>query len=296
MRPTVDEYFMDVARLVASRSTCVRRSVGCVLVNKRNHVLATGYNGVAASEDHCNDVAVTRQGTIRRAIFPDACEGADAKSGTDLDACNAIHAEQNAILQCRDAYSIDRAYVTAFPCLSCLKLLMNTSCHTIVYDQDYGDMAVTSRLWIAAGRVMAKTGGAPHMIQADLMGLFGRDDDSAWRVLVACICLNLCSARVARGIILRVLQRWPDPHTLGTSGDDLERLLQPLGLSEQRGRYLRGMSVGYAAGEFHHRLPGVGTYAIDSVRVFVNGELPENVGDRKVAAYVEWKRMQSPKL
>lgn len=290
MRPTIDEYLMDMARRVASRSTCVRRSVGCVLVNRRNHILATGYNGVASGERHCNEVA--RHVSESRLMFPDSCAGANAHSGSNLDACNAIHAEQNAILQCGDAYSIERAYVTAFPCPTCLKLLLNTSCRVIAYDEEYGDMS-GHRMWIGAGRVSYRVNGAPHMIQADLMTLFGRDGLSAWRVLVACVCLNVCSARAARGVVFRVLNRWPDPDSLAASGDDLERLLQPLGLSERRGRYLRGMSDGYARGEALGNLPGVGAYAVESVRVFVGGELPEDVGDRKVAAYVEWRREQS---
>lgn len=222
MRPTVDEYFMDAARLVASRSTCVRRSVGCVLVNARNHVLATGYNGVAAGEAHCNDLAVHPEDRALR--FPNMCDGANAESGKNLDSCLAIHAEQNAVLQCSDVYAIDRAYVTAFPCPTCSKLLLNTSCREIVYDQPYGD-GVGLRIWLAGGRLARKLDGEPHMIQADLVTLFGGDRWIEWRVAVACVCLNLASARVARGIVFRVLQRWPDPATMSRAGADLERLL-----------------------------------------------------------------------
>ena len=89
MRPDTDAYFIDMAKLAASRSTCIRRSVGCVLVNARNHVLATGYNGVPAGSTHCNEVS-----TIRGALtFGHACAGADADSGTNLDSCLAVHAE-----------------------------------------------------------------------------------------------------------------------------------------------------------------------------------------------------------
>ena len=56
VRPPRDTYFMKMAALVAERSTCLRRSVGCVLVNGRHHVLATGYNGVASGLPHCNEV------------------------------------------------------------------------------------------------------------------------------------------------------------------------------------------------------------------------------------------------
>lgn len=132
---------MDMAKLVATRSTCVRRSVGCVLVDKRNHVLATGYNGVPAGMSHCNE--------------GHPCDGASSPSGTNLDGCSAVHAEQNAILQCVDAHAIHRAYITAFPCTSCAKLLLNTSCAEIVYLEPYAD-GNGMRLWTAAGRQSKK--------------------------------------------------------------------------------------------------------------------------------------------
>lgn len=123
-RPGLDDYFLAMARLVATRGTCRRRRVGCVLVNKHNHVLATGYNGVAASEPHCID---------------SPCPGADFQSGKGLEICQAIHAEQNALLQCTDVKLITTAYVTTSPCLTCTKLLMNTGCKRIVFIEGYTD-------------------------------------------------------------------------------------------------------------------------------------------------------------
>jgi dCMP deaminase len=63
--------------------------------------------------------------------------GASAASGQSLDACEAIHAEQNALLQCRDAWDIDTCYVSASPCVTCTKLLLNTSCRRIVFREVY---------------------------------------------------------------------------------------------------------------------------------------------------------------
>jgi len=80
-RPTQDEYFLKMAELVSTRATCARRKVGCVLVNSRKHILATGYNGVASGMPHCID---------------EPCPGANYPSGEGLDKCEAIHAEQNA--------------------------------------------------------------------------------------------------------------------------------------------------------------------------------------------------------
>ena len=130
-RPSRDEYFLAMAALVSLRATCRRRRVGCVLVDSHRHVLATGYNGVACGRDHCLDTP---------------CVGADLPSGTGLDQCEAIHAEQNAMLQCRDTQTIDTAYITVSPCITCVKLLMNTSCKRIVFLENYTQQAARD-LW-----------------------------------------------------------------------------------------------------------------------------------------------------
>lgn len=117
-----DEYFLRLADLLKERSTCPRRAVGCVLVDEHYHVMATGYNGTARGTDHCIDVP---------------CPGALSASGTDLDKCEAIHAEQNALLQCHDVMKIARAYCTTQPCVHCMKLLMNTSVQEIYFLEDY---------------------------------------------------------------------------------------------------------------------------------------------------------------
>lgn len=141
MRMSVDEYFIAMAELAALRSTCIRRQVGCILVSNRNHVLATGYNGVPRGSLHCND--------------GHPCPAAYAPSGTMLDGCYAIHAEQNALLQCGDVFEIRAAYVTTFPCITCAKLLLNTSCQEIVYLEDYAGGAGFD-LWHASGRASKK--------------------------------------------------------------------------------------------------------------------------------------------
>ena len=131
MRPSLDEYFLEMARLVATRSTCVRRNVGCVLVDKRRRVLATGYNGVARNVPHCIDVN---------------CAGASSASGTDLDKCHAIHAEQNAIIQCSDVDKIETAYITTSPCVACTKLFLNTGCRRLVFIEEYTNTSAKD-LW-----------------------------------------------------------------------------------------------------------------------------------------------------
>lgn len=131
-----------MAELVATRSTCLRRAVGCVLVNERGHVIATGYNGVAMGLPHCNErvdspIHHLGEGDVIVDFHPHACAGAAAPSGSNLNACGAIHAEQNALLQCRDVWEIHTCYVTASPCVTCAKLLLNTSTRRIVYLHPY---------------------------------------------------------------------------------------------------------------------------------------------------------------
>lgn len=153
-RPSRDDLYISMAKLVAQRTTCLRRAVGCVLTNARGHVLATGYNGVAAGQSHCNDsMRYNAQHDRWEAtdIHPRACPGSQEPSGTNLDACQAIHAEQNALLQCRDVWEIDTCYCTASPCMTCAKLLLNTSCKRIVFLEAYPAANVQS-LWESSGR------------------------------------------------------------------------------------------------------------------------------------------------
>ena len=152
-RLTRDEWAMQLAQLTAKRSTCCRRAVGCVLLNEKGHVIATGYNGVAAGLPHCNEKRSDLVETFdpQADTYPNACAGANAPSGQNLDACQAIHAEQNAMLQCKNVYEIHTAYVTASPCITCTKLLLNTSCERIVFVEEYPH-GHTKDLWESARR------------------------------------------------------------------------------------------------------------------------------------------------
>ncbi len=150
------DWAMGLAELTARRGTCLRRQVGCVLLNERGHVLSTGYNGVAAGVPHCNEQAGGHETGWDKVVagppvYPHACPGAQAASGTNLDGCHALHAEQNALLQCRDVWTIHTAYVTASPCMTCTKLLLNTSCQVIIFKEAYPHNQAEG-LWVAAGR------------------------------------------------------------------------------------------------------------------------------------------------
>lgn len=142
MRPTLDQYLMELAKIAATRTTCIRRGVGCVLANKRGHVLSIGYNGVARGLPHCNE-------RDEHHAWGNLCEGHDLPPGKDQ--CQAIHAEQNALIQCRDVWEIETAYVTLSPCKACLKLLLNTNCQRIVFLQEHTD-PMPKALWLSAGR------------------------------------------------------------------------------------------------------------------------------------------------
>ena len=132
-RLSKDEWGIKIAQLVAQRGTCCRRQVGCVLVDARGQVMSTGYNGVAAGETHC-------EGDTR-------CQGADLPSGTGLDKCQAIHAEQNALLQCSAVWDIRTCYVTHSPCTLCVRLLLNTGCTNIVFLEEYPGADEARRRW-----------------------------------------------------------------------------------------------------------------------------------------------------
>ena len=127
-RPTWDEYFMDIARLVASRSTCLRRQVGAVMVKDKN-ILATGYNGTPSGIRHCSEVGCLRQQL-------------NVPSGERHELCRGLHAEQNAIIQAaKHGVNIDGAtlYCTHSPCIICSKMLINSGVQRIVCCDGYPD-------------------------------------------------------------------------------------------------------------------------------------------------------------
>ncbi len=128
MRPSWDEYFMRMAYLVSTRSTCTRRKVGAVIV-KDKRILATGYNGPPKGLAHCD---VT--GCIREEL--------NVPSGERHELCRGLHAEQNAIIQAAvHGVSIKGAtiYVTNHPCVVCAKMLINAEIEEIVYAEGYPD-------------------------------------------------------------------------------------------------------------------------------------------------------------
>ena len=124
-----DEYFMKMAELAATRSTCLRRQVGAVIVQDR-HVIATGYNGAPKGVPHCSE----KGGCLR--------EQMGIPSGERHELCRALHAEQNAIIQAATlAQSIEGAtmYITNQPCIICAKMIINAGIERIVVREGYPD-------------------------------------------------------------------------------------------------------------------------------------------------------------
>ncbi len=128
VRPDWDTYFLEIANVVKSRSTCIRRQVGAIIV-KDHRIIATGYNGAASGAPHCETVGCLR-------------EKLGIRSGERHELCVAIHAEQNAIVQAaKYGVSIDGAtlYCTNQPCAICAKMLVNAGIGRIVFNGAYPD-------------------------------------------------------------------------------------------------------------------------------------------------------------
>jgi len=134
-RPSWTEYFMGITRLVAGRSTCMRRRVGAILV-KDKRILATGYNGAPQGMRHCESIG---------------CLRADSSipSGERHELCRGLHAEQNVIIQA--AYhgipiSGSILYCTNKPCVICTKMIINAGIREIYYEEGYDDPLSDSML------------------------------------------------------------------------------------------------------------------------------------------------------
>ena len=116
---------MKIANVISQRSTCIKRKVGAVLV-KDSHIISTGYNGAPSGFKHCTEETCVRQ---------------NLKSGEKPELCRGVHAEINCIIQAAlHGTSIQgetALYCTTFPCMSCLKLIINSGVDRLVYKEGY---------------------------------------------------------------------------------------------------------------------------------------------------------------
>jgi dCMP deaminase len=127
-RPSWDSYFMEITRVVATRSTCLRRQVGALIVRDKR-ILSSGYNGSPRGLGHCADLGCLR-------------EELGIPSGERQELCRGLHAEQNAIVHA--AYhginiSDSTLYVTHQPCITCAKMIVNAGIIAVIFAGEYPD-------------------------------------------------------------------------------------------------------------------------------------------------------------
>jgi dCMP deaminase len=149
-RPDWDSYFMEIARIVSKRSTCIRRNVGSVVV-KDKRILSTGYNGAPIHLRHCLDAGCVR-------------ERLNIASGERHELCRGLHAEQNAIIQAAyHGVSINGAdvYSTHLPCSICMKMIINAGIEKVLYADGYPD-ELSLELIDEAGILVKKVNLAKH--------------------------------------------------------------------------------------------------------------------------------------
>lgn len=146
-RPGWDEYFMDIARVVATRGNCIKRKVAAVIVKDRR-VISTGYNGTPRGVTNCNEGGCPRCNRF-------------GKSGEDLGECLCSHAEENAVVQAAyHGVEIKGAtiYSTYSPCLICTKMIINSGLREVVFDKAYSIEDTPLTLLTKAGLIVRQVG------------------------------------------------------------------------------------------------------------------------------------------
>lgn len=143
VRPIWDEYFMTIANLAAKRSNCMKRKVGCVLVNNKT-IVSTGYNGTPRGTVNCNE------GGCRR------CNSGSSR-GTVLSTCFCLHAEENALLEAgRDRVQGSTLYCNTCPCITCSIKIVQSGVKEVVYSLEYSMDQETSRFLSESGVLIRK--------------------------------------------------------------------------------------------------------------------------------------------
>ena len=149
-RPGWDQYFMSITRVVAQRSTCLRRQIGAIIILDRR-ILTTGYNGAPAGIAHCAEAGCVRE---REGIA----------SGERHELCRGLHAEQNAIIQAAlSGVSIKGGtlYTTHHPCVLCAKMIINAGLVQVIYTSPYPD--------VLAQQLLTEAGVSVAMLVTEIM-------------------------------------------------------------------------------------------------------------------------------
>jgi len=143
-RVSWDAYFMEITKVIAKRSTCIKRNVGAVIVRDKR-ILSTGYNGAPKGLAHCETI-----GCIRKSM--------NIPSGQRHELCRGLHAEQNAIIQAAwHGVKIEGAtlYCTHQPCVICVKMMINAGIVRVVFEGSYPD-DLASNMLIESGLEICK--------------------------------------------------------------------------------------------------------------------------------------------
>jgi dCMP deaminase len=123
-RPSWNENFIEMAHIASKRSNCIKRKVGSI-ITKNNRIISTGYNGTPHSIPNCFDGGCKR------------CNDSNIKSGTLLEFCICLHAEENAILHAKEDLKGGAIYCTHKPCLGCLKRIIQVGITDVYFSNDY---------------------------------------------------------------------------------------------------------------------------------------------------------------
>jgi len=143
LRPSWDDYYMEMVDVIKKRSTCLRRQVGAIIV-KDKRIISTGYNGSPMNTKHCEEVGCLR-------------DELKIPSGERHELCRAIHAEQNALVQAAySGTSVKDAvmYITTQPCSLCAKMLINAGISKVIFRGEYPDEMAMDMLKEAGVRVV----------------------------------------------------------------------------------------------------------------------------------------------
>ncbi|KAI1466026.1 cytidine deaminase-like protein [Daldinia caldariorum] len=140
LRPSWDSYFMALASLAAQRCNCMKRAVGCVLVDSKHHVISTGYNGTPRHLRNCGEGGCPR------------CNSGES-SGAALSTCLCLHAEENALLEAGRERIRDGSllYCNTCPCLTCSIKIVQVGITEVVYSQGYSMDTETAEIFRNAG-------------------------------------------------------------------------------------------------------------------------------------------------